>query len=67
MWDKFLPTSKNRERDGALDFDGGCFIQMYVNPQMVTNFILEQGVLIWKVLNLPVFFHKGSPHLETRT
>ncbi len=37
---------------------------IYVNPQMVTNSILERGVPIWEFWNLPAHFHTWSSHVE---
>jgi hypothetical protein len=40
---------------------------MYVNPQMGTNSVWEQGVPKWEFLCLPARFHMGTPRMGTGT
>jgi hypothetical protein len=57
--ENIAPREMDFQMDYGRNWQGGHWQWGYVNPQMVTNSILEHGFPIWEFLNPPARLHMG--------
>jgi hypothetical protein len=55
------------EADSHLKLLPTSILDVYINPQVGTNSVLERGVPIWEFLSLPAHFHMGTPRIKMGT